>query len=1180
VKSNLLKVCVVISIHDLRLFSVSKSVSIPIYQCYNLFMSHLAIFALGPLRVEMDGQPIHISRHKALALLVYLAVQPGMHTREALSAFLWPEYRQEKAYAYLRRTLWEIHNLLGEGMLEASREEIGFNPSASIFLDKVQFQDHLKTFNQHNHPVSAACPECIANLHKAALLYRGDFLAGFSLRDSANFDDWQFFLQEALRQEYADALQKLASLLEEAGSYPEAAEFAQRWLALDTLNEDAHRALMRTYALIGQRHAAVRQYQECMRILKTELGIDPAPTTAALYEAITSGKLLQEHELSLKGSINLAQKPAELGSLVSLLGEALATQERLPVHNLPSPATPFIGRQQELDLISLLLSKEDCWLLTLLGLGGIGKTRLAIEVGLRLADQFPQGVFFISLGAVEVERAITPAIARAMGLTFRPDGPAPEEQLFDFLREKRLLMILDSFEGLVQWASMLVQIHSRAAGIKLLVTSRHRLQLQGEWVLEVKGLEYPEKIEVARMEASQSYSAVELFLQAARRARVTFQAVEDDLSSISQITQLLEGMPLGLELAATWINTLSCQEIVQEISRGLYILETSLGDISERQHSMRAVFDHSWNLLSSREQVLLPRLVVFRGSFSRKAAEQIAGISLRELSGLVDKSLVRRTSHGRFDLHDLLRQYCIEKLEQSPPDDQETRRRHCIFYSTRMSEWNEQLGSEKQGQALREIETELENVRVAWGWAVGQRQSACLLQAVDGLFMFYLRKTRFIEGLDACQMATEALEGTEQQEELVKQTRLAARLLIWQAALSFNLELFEEAEQLLQKSRELLNDPVLDQQQVIHEWIFELTTQTLLAALQHDPELALRFYEQAFHLSLKSNGKAPSFWIFYRRFLMGGAVSKELYSQVEANLAAVRQSGDSFELGCHLYTLGIAELYHYYRIEKAEPLLRESIKNFQLVDDPSTQVMVFMTLGYLLSVQGRFIENLALKRRELEIYQDIGDRRMTGIAYAEVGEVLCHLGDYTKAEEQIRRGMALVQELSEVQYALRHRYLGDVLLAQGENEEAREAYQYSYQFFQSKHDKGWMLTALTGLSRAEFALGDEVGAWSHAIQALQLYREIQLYSFFVYLTLAEIALLLADRGELIRALELFGLVTRQGYLAQSRWFAELFGKPLEAMAVGIPEKEADEAKKQGRVKDLRETVETLLDEFG
>lgn len=1154
-----------------------------VFRCYNLFMSHLAIFALGPLRIELDGQPIHSSRHKALALLVYLAMHPEKQRREALSAFLWPEYGQEKAYSYLRRTLWEIHNLLGEDWLDASREEIGFNPSADVFLDITEFQAHLVTFRRHDHPTSTVCQECMASLHKAALLYRGDFLAGFSLRDSANFDDWQFFQQETLRGDYAVALQKLASLLFQAGAYPEAIEFAQRWLALDTLNEEAHRLLMKIFVSNGQRHMALRQYQECQRVLQTDLRIVPESATTALYEEITTRKYKRENETLPEGMEDRVQSVFEAGSVADWLEVTVSDKVNRPVSSLPNPSTPFIGRQHERNHVTKLLYDPVCWLLTVLGPGGIGKTRLAIEIGLRLADQFPQGVFFISLSAVETEQAIPPAIARAVGLTFRADGPEPVEQLLDFLREKRLLMILDSFEGLVQWANILAQIHSHAAGIKMLVTSRHRLLLQGEWVFEVSGLDYPqkgpEKKDATQGEAIQSYSAVALFLQAAQRARVTFQATEDDLLSISQITQLMEGMPLGLELAATWINMLSCREIADEISRGVDILETSLGDMSERQHSLRAVFDHSWNLLSSREQVLLPRLAVFRGSFSRQAAEQIAGISLRELSGLVDKSLVRRTSQGRFDLHDLLRQYCTEKLNQSARDRQETPRRHCVFYSTRMSEWNEQLGSEKQGQALREIATELENVHAAWDWAVDQRQCVCLLQAVDGLCMFFMRSARFTEGLDACQKAIEVIQRVELQDERVNQSQLAARLFTWRAILCINMELFEEAKQLLQRSQEVLSNPVLDQQQVMQERIFELTAQALLAALQHDPALTLSYYEQAFQLSLKYNGKAPSFWVYYWRFLMGGAVSKELYSQIERHLMDVRHSGKPFELGCHLYTLGIAELYHNYRMERAEPLLKESIKNFQLVDDSSTQVMVFMTLGYLLSVQGRFEENLALKWRELESYQDIGDRRMMGIAYAEVGEVLCHLGNYAEAEEQIRRGMVLVQELSDYQYALRSRYLGDVLLAQGKHAEAREAYLFSYNFFKSLEAKGWMLTALTGLSRTEFTTGDKPGAWKHAIQALQLYGEIQLYSFFVYLTLAEIALLLADLGELIRALELFGLVTRQGYLAQSVWFADLYENPLDALTVGVPEEDVAEAKKRGRAKDLWETVESLLDEF-
>ena len=1123
------------------------------------------------------------SRHKALALLVYLALHTGKQPRETLSGLLWPEYEQEKASAYLRRTLWEIHRILGEGWLDAEREAIGFNPDAGLSLDVAEFQSHLTAIQRHNHPNSVPCPECISHLHTTALLYRGDFLDGFNLRDSAVFEDWQLLQREALRGEYAVALQKLANLLVQAGAFSEAISFAQRWLSLDTFNEEAHRLLMKAYARSGQRHQAVRQYQECLRILQAELGVTPDAATTTLYEAVIAGQLGPTGEVSLQRPENRSQEASATDTVSTWLGGALSTQETVPASRLPVPATPFISRHQELAQIAKLLADPGCWLLTLVGPGGIGKTRLAIEAGLEQLNHTTQRVCFIPLGAAETELSIAPAIARAIGLVFRQNGPNPEEQLLDFLREKRLLLILDSFEGLVQWAGLLEQIHTHAAGIQMLATSRQRLRLQGEWMMEVKGLDYPqkqpEKMAGVPGEVFQTYGAVELFLQAARRTRVTFQASTEELVSISRITQLLEGMPLGLELAATWVNTLSCQEIADEISRGLDFLETSRWSGSDRQRSMRAVFDRSWDLLSPREQSILPRLAVFRGSFTRQAAEQAMGISLRELADLVDQSLVQRTPQGRFDLHDLLRQYCDEKLERLPVETNETRYRHCAFYSARLAEWSAALSGEKQGQVLREIEADIENIQEAWDWAVIHRQLECLEQAVDGLCMFYLRRARFNGGRSACQQAIETIHATAPKGDKTRCARLSARLRTWQAVFSLNLEHFDETEQLLQESLSILDDPDLDPEQVIAERIFMLIIRAFLANLQYHPATTLEYFQQASTLSRNAYAKEPIFFIFFWRYLMGGSVSRELYTQIEKSLADKQPGGDPFELACHLFVLGIAELFHQHRMEKAEPLLMESCKHFQRVDDPSTQVIIFMTLGYLLLVQGKFEEAYALKQRELAVYQDIGDRRMIGIAHAEIGEILYHQGKYPEAEEQIRTGMAFLQGCSEVQFALRQRYLGEVLLVQGKNIEARDAYQFSYSFFQSVDEKGWMLTALTGLSRAELALGNRSAAWEHARQALQIYTDIHLYTFFAYLSVAVMALLLADRGEIIQALELYGLVTRQGYLEQSRWFADLFGQEIEGMAAHLPQEEQTAAKRRGLTLDFSSTIDTLLRVF-
>ena len=492
-------------------------------------MPHLAIFALGPLRIELDGQPISTSRHKALALLVYLVLNPKNQSREVLSALLWPDYEQDKAFAYLRRTLWELNSLLGEGWLEANREHIGLIQQVNVFIDVSEFWTHLAAVRHHNHPTSTVyCQECLAHLRTATLLYRGDFLAGFNLRDSPGFEDWQFFQAEELRQVYSSILQRLSNLLYQQGKFTDSLMFAQRWLALDDLNEDAHRLLMKLFNRSGQRHLALRQYQECQRVLQMELGVSPETATQILYESISSGEVLQEQDLLSDQFENFREKPVGIDVTLSLLEGSFFTRENIPASILPTSATAFIGREQELNQISNLLSDPDCWLLTLLGPGGIGKTRLAVEGARNSTTNFSDGEIFIPLSMVETEQSIVPAIASALGLIFRSNGPSSEQQLLDFLSNKHLLIILDSFEQLVPWAAVLEQIHSSAPGLKLIVTSRHRLLLQGEWVMEVKGLDYPlQPSEIAgpvTKQTFQSYSALDLFQHADRPNRVTFQS--------------------------------------------------------------------------------------------------------------------------------------------------------------------------------------------------------------------------------------------------------------------------------------------------------------------------------------------------------------------------------------------------------------------------------------------------------------------------------------------------------------------------------------------------------------------------------------------------------------------------------------------------------------------------------
>jgi DNA-binding SARP family transcriptional activator len=257
-------------------------------------VSRLALHLLGPAHIELDGQPIHLDRRKATALLAYLAVTGQAHNRDTLATLLWPELDQQRARAGLRRALVALRNALGEGWLESDRETVRLNPDADLDLDVAQFRRKLDECQTHGHSPDEPCPDCLPRLSEAVSLYQDDFLAGFTLRDSLAFDEWQFFQTEELRQALASALQQLVRVYAAQGEVDAATPHARRWVALDPLHEPAQRELMTLYARSGQRVAALRQYDECKRVLEEELGVPPSPGMTVLYEQIRDHPDLSE----------------------------------------------------------------------------------------------------------------------------------------------------------------------------------------------------------------------------------------------------------------------------------------------------------------------------------------------------------------------------------------------------------------------------------------------------------------------------------------------------------------------------------------------------------------------------------------------------------------------------------------------------------------------------------------------------------------------------------------------------------------------------------------------------------------------------------------------------------------------------------------------------------------------
>ncbi len=665
-------------------------------------MAHLSLGVLGPLQVLLDGMPVAMLKSdKVRALLTYLAVEADRaHRRESLAGLFWPECPEPVARHNLRQALSDLRRAIGDQSanppyLLISRDAIQFNRVADSTLDLAQFNAILRACEQDWRGGEDGSLRT-ARLEEMVALYRGEFLHGFFLDGSAEFEEWILVRREGLHRRVLEAHGWLAGYYEEHGDLPAARRHALRQLELDPWREEAYCQLMRALALDGQRAAALAQYDTCRRVLADELGVEPSANTRQLAEQIRAGTLTAKPEL-----------PSPAASA--------------PLHNLPASLTSFHGREQELADLGRLLAGPECRCISLVGPGGIGKTRLALQAAEQHRAAFPHGVAFVPLASVGSVEAAVGATAGAVRLSFY-DPSDPREQLLNHLSEKRMLLVLDNVEQLLVedphqagFAELVLEMLERAPGVKLLVTSREVLDLQEEWVLEVGGLALPGP---EQREGLDGYAAVALFMQRARRASPGFTCPEADLAAIARVCRLVEGTPLAVELAATWSRILSPAEIGREIEGGLDFLSASVRDLPERHRSMRVVFDQTWQRLSAKEQQVLSHLSVFRGGFSRQAAEQVAGASLPVLSTLVNRTLVRRNAAGRYQLHELVRQYGATHLAADPQAQAAAQKRHFECFLALAEAAEQGLAGRDQMEWLRQLEEEQDNLRAALEWAL------------------------------------------------------------------------------------------------------------------------------------------------------------------------------------------------------------------------------------------------------------------------------------------------------------------------------------------------------------------------------------------------------------------------------------------------------------------------------
>ncbi|MBW7881461.1 MAG: tetratricopeptide repeat protein [Caldilineaceae bacterium] len=834
------------------------------------------------------------------------------------------------------------------------------------------------------------------------------------------------------------------------------------------------KALDLTQAELARRSA-------CTESLIRKIEADERRPSRALAELLAKELEVPEDERELFLQVARAERStARLSSPADVPRTALAPTAAaagvdVPLRaSLPAALTPLVGRTRDLADLLGHLRDPACRLVTLVGAGGIGKTRLAVETARaagatpELREQFADGILFVALDSVEGVAGIVTAIGGAAGFQFF-GSLSPRQQLLDYLHDKRVLLVLDNFEHLMEGAGLVSEILAAAPGVKVLVTSRAALNLMEAWIYPVGGLAVPE---AAGPETLAEYEAVQLFLQSARRIKGGF-CLDNVGEHVSRICRLVEGMPLGIELAAAWLNVLSVEQIAAEIDRSLDILTARYQNLPERHRSMRAVFESSWRLLDDHMREVLSRLAIFRGGFQLEAAQAIAGASIADLATLVEASLLWLTDGGRYDMHGLLRQFALGHLSA-----QHAARailgRHSRYYLALPAAHHQAMKGKAQRAALDTVAAELENVRLAWHTAVDHSDRAAIEGALPALYDFFQIRSRYLEGLDLISYTAERMLPPAGAALHDPASRLWIRLRMRQGALGFYLGDYANASAVLEDA--------LHRGRAAHmrnEVAFALNVLGQLAGWQGQRQPARRYLEESLALCEAVDDQAGKANALHKLAQLHGSFGdyEQARQLAQLSLAICQRLGRLDWIGYALDVLGwITVCLGDYTASEAHYLA-----SLAIFEETGDRLGMALALGGLGSVAwalgGDNLEEATLYMlQSLALCRDIGHRHHASSRLWYLSQIAVDGGEDDAAEQWAREGLALAEAVgSELFMAYNMCSLGAVACRRGQYTRAREHFLAVLQLAAAADHFPPMTIALIGLALAWIGEGRESG---------------------------------------------------------------------------------------------------------
>lgn len=1055
----------------------------------------LSLSLLGTPKLLRDGKVVSgfITR-KAEALFYYLAVTERPHTRAALAALLWPEMLEQNARKNLRDVIASLRKLVGDHLL-ISHQTVAMDLTQSCWVDVAVLSKVL------TDPRNVA----LDDLREALGLYHGEFLEGFYIVHATPFDEWARQKREEYHTLVLNGLHLLADRYLTAGEYDPGLTATRRLLLLDPWNEEAHRKQMILLALAGQRGAALAQYQTCVQILADELRVEPMAETTTLYRRIRDGEPLE----ALLDLPTPAEARHRSGTGATAVAEQMVPAPILP-HNLPRQLTPLIGRVHESLVVYNKILDPAFPLVTVVGEGGVGKTRLALCVARAMVEGVPpgqpeesvrrggrgahqpfhaagnggrsalfvDGIWFVPLAGLSSDGNVADQIAEAIATVLNIDltgGTQLKSQLIARIAGKQILLILDNFEQLGAGVGFLVELLQSCYHLKLLVTSRHRLNLQAEFVYRLEGLNAPDPVEDSDF-SNQSllhFDSIQLFLERANRTSPGFALTPENQRHVLTICQFVEGLPLGIELAAALVEHHDVAVVAQQLTTNYAFLAANLADLAPRHRSMSRVLAYSWQLLTTEEAQVLAQCAIFHGGFTLEAATAITGATLLQLESLVHQSLLRYADEARFALHELVQRFAAEQLDQMPAHKRTVMNRFYQYYLNLLHTNQNVLPEQRQvAVALR---LEFDNIRPAWLLAVAANDVTALAKGLDGLMLCCELMGRYKAGETLIRHARQWCEEqrTAVADEQPAIHHLLARLRLAQGYLSFKLGNLGDAavsfERALEEGRRR-QDPFLLAEGQLRVMALWLVRGNYRAALAVGGE-ALQWAQQGSNSALEG-AILTNMAIAHSRL---GAY-EPAHERFRQALELAQRPGVKEAEATVLLHWG--ELYEQAgNFAQALDCLQQALFLLRRLDKQTGIAMVLYRLGALLLSVSILDEARSYLEQALAILHRVSDRFYEEAVLTKLCSLFFRLGLYEKAEFYQEQALRLSTDAGhQAILAEALLYAGRLWAVRSQKRQAVDAFERALAFWQTSGQRGWRCAAQIELAWLAFEQGDRTGA--------------------------------------------------------------------------------------------------------